>query len=196
MYDPDFCWHHFVFAINCNNGLIDYYQAQDATFTQYTKPINTTPEEVVLRLCDKLWYAPLTHKTTAQRAMEFELHLYRFDRSLGKLVTQFAPGTNWTNLIDWAYNIRIAAGNHWEDFRSLKRSLRLDEAPKPPTTSIPKMPVIPVNDAKAACQTCKESREIASTGQCASCGWTKTCSCDCKSLKKQRSYERLSSTLH
>ncbi|CAK7269097.1 hypothetical protein SEPCBS57363_003432 [Sporothrix epigloea] len=149
IYKSGFRWHHFVFAIISYNGLVDYYQTQDAAFTQFTKPINTTPEEVVLSLCEKLWYAPLTHKTTAQRAMEFEMHLRRFDRSLGMLVTQFVPGSNWTELIDWAYKIRIAAGNRWQNIRSLKKSMRPDEASKPPTTSVPKV-LIAVNDEKYA----------------------------------------------
>ncbi|CAK7565078.1 MAG: hypothetical protein SEPTF4163_002986 [Sporothrix epigloea] len=119
----DFCWHHFVFAVICDYGLFNYYQRRDAAFTVFTRPVNQSPEDVVRSLCDELRFAPVTHKTTTQRAMEFELHLHCLDRLLKRQIPRFVPNGSHMKLVGWAYNASNVASEYWRGERNLYKEL-------------------------------------------------------------------------
>ncbi|CAK7269099.1 hypothetical protein SEPCBS57363_003433 [Sporothrix epigloea] len=119
----DFCWHHFVFAVICDYGLYNYYQRRDAAFTIFTRPVNQSPEDVVRSLCDELRFAPVTHKTTTQRAMEFDLHLHCLDRLLKRQIPRFVPNGSHMKLVGWAYSASNVASEYWRGERNLYKEL-------------------------------------------------------------------------
>ncbi|CAK7270932.1 hypothetical protein SEPCBS57363_004354 [Sporothrix epigloea] len=86
----DFRWHHFVLAVICQDGLEEYASRRDVAFCQCSWPLGTPNEVKVQELLDALEYAPLTHKTTAHRVMEF-----------GELIPQEseANDAHWEKLI-------------------------------------------------------------------------------------------------
>ncbi|CAK7264355.1 hypothetical protein SEPCBS119000_000957 [Sporothrix epigloea] len=127
-------WHQFVLAIICANGLQQYYHTRDMAFSHFSiARSSTSPEKVLQTICHELKYAPYTHKTISQRALEFQSHLYRLDPAVLDRTDPYIPNGSRQKLLDWAHNATFAAERHWNGVRTSLCAAKSDATPSAPT---------------------------------------------------------------